>query len=325
MNSKEFGSGRSPEQTGDSAENTIPWHQETLASNPTGVSLLTLLGVTLVGLLDYLTGLEIRVYPLYLFPIMLASWYLGRWYGGGTALLATIVWFISYRASGGRYSREYIWVVNFITQGGVFFSVAFLVCTLREALRREQVFSRTDYLTGLANVGGFYRAAENTLRMCQAQKQSVALAYIDLDNFKTVNDTGGHEQGDTLIRRFSEILHANFPSGSIIARLGGDEFAVLIPGILSEDIKHTLENVRDTIVQHTEFQPFSVTVSIGAVVTTSAPPDLQTLLAAADGLMYEVKRGGKNEVRVRLLESGGTPIPVQQDPPIPPSSVPADA
>lgn len=176
-----------------------------------------------------------------------------------------------------------------------------LVSWLNAALQRERALSRTDALTGLNNSRSFYEQAGAVLSLCQRNMRPATLAYIDLDNFKRVNDTLGHQKGDELLQKAAQIMQQSLRASDVIARLGGDEFAVLLPESSAEEARIALDKVRSRITQAPQFQVCQVSPSIGAVNDSRAAMPLDDLIKAADDLMYQVKQRGKNAVQVQSL------------------------
>ncbi len=115
--------------------------------------------VLAVALVDYATGTELRVFPLYFLPILAVSLRLGRWPGLGTAVACALAWGLSNRLAGMRGSRPAIGLANLLVMAIAFAAIALLGAAQREWLRRERAISRTDSLTGLLNGRGFYEAA----------------------------------------------------------------------------------------------------------------------------------------------------------------------
>lgn len=266
-----------------------------------GIAAASLLGMLLVGYIDFATGIEIRLFPLYFLPLLLATWFFGRAGALTASAAAAMVWVISQYLSGRHYSHLYIWFFNFVTQGATFVTVSLLISWLHDNLRQERARSRTDQLTGLANSRSFYAQAEAILTLCHRNLRPVSLACLDLDNFKHANDTRGHEQGDALLRKVAEVLISSLRASDIPARIGGDEFVILLPDTAAADARTVLEKVRSRLEQTPQLRACSVTASIGAVSCAQAPMDIHALLKTADELMYGVKRAGKNHVRIQSV------------------------
>ena len=150
--------------------------------------------------------------------------------------------------------------------------------------------TRTDPLTGLGNRRAWVEAQERA----QAQQQSVCVALIDIDHFKAINDTHGHEKGDEVLVALAQSLKAFRQDGETVARIGGEEFAWLMPSTTEPEAMTKAEAFRQHIegVSH----PLPCTVSIG-VAPWLSDEDKDQALWKADSALYEAKRQGRNRVR----------------------------
>ena len=175
---------------------------------------------------------------------------------------------------------------------------------LIQALHKERSLRRIDSLTGLKNRQAFLEEASMALALCRRNRRPVSVAYIDLDNFKTLNDSMGHGRGDAVLRQFGGMLAGALRASDIVARLGGDEFVVFLPETAREDAMAMLERVRHSLETAAAFRDAGITASIGLVVDDSAELDIDGLLQRADAQMYVAKRDSKNRVEVRHLYSG---------------------
>ena len=153
-----------------------------------------------IGWVDFVTGSELRVFPLYFAPIALVAWQGGRRAVVAAAILSSVVWAEANALAGMEYSRPIIWVANALVQATAFAVVGVLIATLRHGLERERELSRIDPLTSLLNRRAFREEADPILALCRRKERPATLAYLDLDNFKTVNNTRGHQAGDALLR-----------------------------------------------------------------------------------------------------------------------------
>jgi diguanylate cyclase (GGDEF)-like protein len=256
------------------------------------------LGILAIGLVDYLSGVELRVLPLYYVPISLVAWHVGRGSALTAAVLCAVSWLASNFLAGLHYSHAWLWTVNTLVQALSFATVGLLIATLRDALVRERGLSRSDPLTALPNTRAFYEDAERILALCRRQGRPVTLAYVDLDDFKAVNDRAGHQGGDELLRRFAGFLRAATRPSDICARLGGDEFAVLLADADSRDAATVLERLRAVLSEGG-----TTTGTIGAVTFVTPPESLQEMVSAADAQMYAAKAEGKNRLRLDVAPS----------------------
>ena len=168
-----------------------------------------------------------------------------------------------------------------------------------------------DALTGLANRRFFFEQGAKSLSMARRHGQPAAVLYIDLDRFKQVNDTLGHESGDALLKRVADGLRKSLRDSDVLARLGGDEFAVVLTEVRDVDAaarvaRRILENMPGTVVGEGHEVP--VTASIGVAMYPDDAEELEDLLKAADLSMYRAKsdEGGiqfyRPELRALILD-----------------------
>ena len=159
-----------------------------------------------------------------------------------------------------------------------------------------------DALTGLANRREFeYRLEQVLHRAGQPQGGRHALMFLDLDQFKLVNDTCGHAAGDELLRHICALLQSDLREGDTLARLGGDEFGILLencPAAVAEKVAESLRHTVQSLHFVWKGRPFMTTVSIGLVQISQTPTTLETSLRAADMACYMAKEKGRNRVQV---------------------------
>ncbi|WP_323137453.1 GGDEF domain-containing protein [Paraliomyxa miuraensis] len=261
------------------------------------VVLAAILGVAAIGVVDYATGIEIRVFPLYYLPISIAAWWSGHRAALGVATLSAIAWLASNDLAGQR-TGPWIDTINFCMQLGSFALVGALIARLHSAYTRERALGHTDPLTGLLNSRGFFDQVPRALALAHRHEQPLTVAYLDLDNFKQVNDTLGHAAGDDVLREAASILAAGLRRGDFAARLGGDEFALVLPQTDEAGARHVLERLhhelQDGVRRHCEVAG----TSMGAVAFAHPPEDVDELLRRADRVMYAVKAAGRGRVVV---------------------------
>jgi diguanylate cyclase (GGDEF)-like protein len=269
---------------------------------------LVLGAILLISALDVSSGVELRVFPLYYLPITFAAWYFG-WLGAvAAAALSTFGWYASNQLAGMDFSHAVIWAGNSFSQGLSFATVGLLVAALRSTMARERTLSRMDLLCPLLNRRAFFEDSLRLLALCRRNKRPVTLAYLDLDNFKVVNDSRGHKAGDDLLLRVAQVLTASIRSSDVAARLGGDEFVILLPEVDPEQAHWVLERLRAAICQSPHPDLVSpVSVSVGAVTYMVAPDDLDMMVQMADSVMYSAKNEGKNRVYLDVIDAGSPP------------------
>jgi diguanylate cyclase (GGDEF)-like protein len=171
----------------------------------------------------------------------------------------------------------------------------------RHAQARIQHMAYHDALTGLANRVEFENRLDIVLQSARDQGLSHALLYLDLDQFKVINDTCGHMAGDELLRQVASLLLRRIRSGDVLSRLGGDEFGVLLEACQSDRAKEIAEALRNEI---TEFRfvwrdkQFNLGVSIGVVYIDKYSTTRDEVLAKADMACYAAKDLGRNRIHV---------------------------
>ncbi|MDA8384203.1 MAG: EAL domain-containing protein [Betaproteobacteria bacterium] len=184
---------------------------------------------------------------------------------------------------------------------------------LREKERAEHAAEQLswaaahDALTGLANRREFEHRVAELIANARTLKKQHALLYLDLDQFKVVNDTCGHAAGDELLRQLSGILEARLRTSDLLARLGGDEFGVLLEGCTLEAARQIAESLRSAVMAHRfvwHGKIFAVRASVG-VAPITPDSELSTVLSAADAACYIAKDEGRNQVYVYAGEAEG--------------------
>jgi diguanylate cyclase (GGDEF)-like protein len=182
---------------------------------------------------------------------------------------------------------------------------AVLARSVRHAIERHRLLSALrslsliDDLTGLYNRRGFADLGEQYLKLARRTARGVTMVFLDLDRFKTINDSLGHHVGDRALMKVADILRATFRRSDIVARLGGDEFAVLALEASGESAELLLDRLRERFqdFNRTSHEPYQLVVSIGmARHDGDARIRLEDLLAEADNAMYEDKRGRRKAV-----------------------------
>jgi diguanylate cyclase (GGDEF)-like protein len=181
----------------------------------------------------------------------------------------------------------------------VVFCLAFLrVSMAKERAELEQRRAAlSDALTGVANRRAFFERGEQLLDRAIADRRSAALLLFDLDRFKDVNDTAGHQCGDRVLKAFASLVTASIRPGDLFGRLGGEEFGCLLVDASMTQALQTAEQVRcDFAALRFSNLQTNVTVSTGVAMTSETGKNLQALLAIADRALYRAKAEGRNRV-----------------------------
>lgn len=259
--------------------------------------LLALAGTLLLGVLDYLIGPEISFSVFYTAPIMLATWYGGKGAGVTVAVVSAAVWLTADMTAGSQYSTLLIPAWNTLVRLTFFLIILWLLLIVRDKLALEESMADTDPLTSLANRRFFQEQLEREYSRVRRYPEPFTIAYFDLDNFKYVNDSMGHDVGDELLMTVAQTLSTSIRASDIAARLGGDEFAVLLPVLEKESALSVLEKLQDELLVAMQQKEWPVTFSIGAITFYKVMDSSRGMVKRVDDLLYEVKKSGKNNIR----------------------------
>lgn len=258
-----------------------------------------------IGLADYAAGAEASFAVFYLMPVVLVSARGTRALAGlvaGTAALGWVLADVLSRPT--AYSLPVIPVWNAVSRLLVFLVVVWLVTSLRRSVAHERRLSRVDSLSGVANRRAFYEAVETELQRARRTPTPITVAFLDIDDFKTVNDQLGHAEGDAVIRVTGQALTAHARVTDAVARLGGDEFAILLTNAPPDVAARALERLHAELLAQARQRGWSVGFSVGAVTWRQPPRSVDQMLATADKVMYHVKASGKNKVHCVDLGDG---------------------
>lgn len=258
-----------------------------------------LAAIAVVGLVDFLTGPKITLSLFYLVPVAVASWFGGATIAALTSSFAAFVWLFAELASSRLDSDVFVYAWNCATRLLLLLMVALLLARLRVMLERERDMSRTDPLTGLLNLRAFREALVVELLRLQRYGQPFSLAFIDVDDFKQVNDSRGHGEGDELLKALAGVLRDSSRGTDVVARHGGDEFVVLYPVVDQAAARAVIDGLSSRAKAAMEQGNWPVSLSIGVVTCERGDdvPAVDALLAYADRLMYGAKACGKGSAR----------------------------
>ncbi len=197
--------------------------------------------------------------------------------------------------------RETLRIINAENRQNNFLLVCEDVTETRLLSEKIEYQARHDALTGLVNRSEFDGILQQAVQETSKGELEHALCYLDLDQFKVVNDTSGHMAGDELLRQLGDILRVHIRKGDVLARLGGDEFGVLMNDCSLEEAFHACEKLRNVIRDFQfawEDRSFSVGVSIGISSINSCTGNAVDSLKEADAACYAAKEKGRNRVHV---------------------------
>ena len=262
-----------------------------------GLALLGPLGVALIAYSIATTPGPGDAALLYALPVVWTTFFFGR--RGAAAILTCVAvgHAIALLAMPAVDSYPGRWIDVMVSVCGVALVVQVLEHRNELLLERLAEEARTDPLTGLLNRRGFDEHAARELVRIRRDRTPIALAAIDIDYFKQINDEWGHLVGDRVLAHLADLLTNQARGIDVAARLGGEEFAVLMPGSDETGAEAFIERVRAALARPRPDRLPEVRISAG-IVATFEPPDLATMLEGADRALYAAKRGGRDRTVV---------------------------
>jgi diguanylate cyclase (GGDEF)-like protein len=278
--------------------------QQHLSEIPPAVTILySFILMVLIGAFDYLVGSEINLSIFYVIPLSFVAWYSGKTASYIACAIALVIWFIVDYINFPSYSHWLIRYWNVLVRLPFLVIIVYLILRVKETLLTEQSLARNDSLTGLLNGRGFYEMAGHEMDRSARTGRSFAVAYIDLDNFKKINDTYGHAAGDKLLRDVGLMMKNSLRRIDYVARLGGDEFALMLPETGAAAAKSTVQKVQESFSEHMKKKNWPVTMSIGVLTFETPPVSVTAMIQMVDKLMYTVKNTRKNDAAYRIYKA----------------------
>jgi len=257
--------------------------------------------IVLLGCLDYVIGHEASLGVFYLFPTAIVAYFTGRRLGIAAAICSTMIWLVSDMLAGQVYSQPLLLLWSGLGKTIVFIAVAVPFSGLRDAYLQQKKLARTDHLTQAVNSRAFYEVAEMELQRSRRYRRTMTVAFIDLDNFKAVNDVHGHNCGDELLQSVARTIRNNTRRTDTVARLGGDEFAILMPETGQRAAFVAIQKIKEELAAEANQKSLPVGFSIGVLTCEDVPRSAKEMVAIADKLMYEIKHSGKNGIKHQVL------------------------
>jgi diguanylate cyclase (GGDEF)-like protein len=264
----------------------------------------TVLLVAVIAAVDFVTP-QYSLSVFYLIPVIFATWFISRRAGAWTGILSAGAWLAIDFMTAVRPS-PLIPVWNALVRLASYMIVMQLVHIMKVSRAHEAQLARTDSLTGVANGRAFSDRADLELASARRSGTPLTMAYIDLDNFKHVNDTMGHTEGDTVLQIVARALGSRARETDLVARLGGDEFGVLLPNTDAETAPGVLDALMVSVREAVDGS-WNIGCTIGAMTFLLPPESVDFMVRAADELMYHGKRAGRGRI-----EHGVWPGPIRE-------------
>lgn len=267
--------------------------------------LVSILQVAVIGAIDYVTGYDLAFSPIYLFPIVTTTWFVSKNLGIVFALLSSIAWLAADYLTQHPYSNPSFFLWNTLIRLANYLVVVYLVARVKRELVLQNQLARTDSLTGLANNRSFFEFLQQEIARFSRFERAFSVMYIDLDDFKQINDSYGHKEGDRVLSCIAQVFLSRLRKTDLAARIGGDEFAVVLPETGEEEAFKLSKELIARMAAEMEQQKWCITFSLGVVTIEKGAVivSAESILQQADQLMYQVKNNGKNNIRHASYQS----------------------
>jgi diguanylate cyclase (GGDEF)-like protein len=267
-----------------------------------------LLLVVLQGLINYWAGPDLSFTLFYLLTVSFVAWLVGRRAGIFMACASALTDFTTQELMAHFNAHPVLPYVNALTGLGAFLFVAYFISALRRSLEHERELARTDDLTGLLNRRSFMEAANREIVRARRFLHPFTVVYMDVDNFKAVNDHYGHTTGDMVLRTVGQTIKQNLRELDVIARLGGDEFVILMPETDDTAARAVVRRMQQNLAAMSAREHWPISFSIGVVTWITPPRTVDFMLKQADDAMYAIKNSGKDHIA--HLKLSGEPVTV---------------
>jgi diguanylate cyclase (GGDEF)-like protein len=254
--------------------------------------------IVLVGILNFFLGTEISFSIFYISSIYLVIWNSNKIINGYiVSFFCVIVWLTVDLTSGCKYSHFFIPYWNAIIRLAFFIMFLYLLYYFKKYYKRILQLVRIDFLTGIYNIRAFYKLADSERNRALRNKYNLIVCFIDLDNFKSINDNFGHKVGNELLKKIANLIKKNLRITDIVARLGGDEFIVLLPQTEYDQSIKIMNKLNNIIKDKIKINKLFITMSIGIANFIKIPSSVDIMIQKADNLMYLAKNKGKNNIK----------------------------
>lgn len=251
-----------------------------------------------LGFFRALTDAEFALASAAIIPVYLVAWAGGFRHGLAAAILAAMMWFVSGLLGTPAHAARWFLLLNGSTRFLTYLLVVYLTARVRALLLHEAESARREPLTGLLNRHAFQEIGHGEVLRASRYHHPLAVVFVDLDRFKQLNDSHGHEAGDRALRAVGRALSGALRSTDFVARLGGDEFGIILPEIDQIGAAATGDKLAAQVAAAlSEFAP--VSASIGMAWFERAGTDFEGLLKEADSVMYRIKRARAGGVQVQ--------------------------
>ena len=251
--------------------------------------------ILILFLAEYFYSFEtVNLSLLFLMPIAFIAWYGSRNWSFTAALVCALKWLVSSLIFSHVDVHPIILIWNSFVRFAFYIIIIYILSMLKTTLRIQTELSNHDPLTNVFNTRAFYRITAQEKERARRYQHPLTICFIDVDDFKLINDQFGHSTGDMLLKIVADTIAKNIRSMDIVARMGGDEFTLLLPETDEKQAENAICKIRLLLDNAMKTNHWQVTFSMGVVSYYSPPVSVDEMLKKADALMYKAKKNGKN-------------------------------
>lgn len=245
---------------------------------------------------DFITGYELSFSLFYIIPISFAAWFISLRLGFFFCFFCAGLWGTLDILSGQDYSSSFYMLWNPLVRLGFFVVTVKLLEVIKIAFAKERSLSQIDFLTGLYNRRFIHEIVDRELSIFKRSGRNFVLVYIDLDNFKKVNDSKGHLEGDNVLVSVAQIMRQKLRRSDFVSRIGGDEFLLVLPDTDFKQAQFVIDNLKKELDAGMQSHEWPITFSMGVLSSNSSFTSVNEVIRTVDDLMYKVKYSTKNSI-----------------------------
>ncbi len=268
------------------------------------LTIFAFLLVLTIGSLDHTAGYNnVSMAFLYLFPIIMITWYEGGIPAAIISIFSAITWSIAETASGSVHTHLAVSIWNTVMVFGMFSIVAYSFATIKRLMIKERAYSGNDGLTHAANAALFYEEGQREVKRAARYKRPLTLVRLRINDYNRLTGTLGWSMGESLVLAVTETVMKTLRTTDIVAKLDTHEFAILMPETRNQDAEVAVHKVQDHLSDMVKQNDWPVTFSIGVVTCTAPACAIDELIAMAGDLMKTAPGDAGNRVQYRIVDS----------------------